>query len=72
MKKYETPELHVDEFAPDTMIASNPSGYTTKNGNPGNNQNCAGCRSTYGALDPQNTDNWCNYLPGSATYEAWC
>ncbi|MCR4621574.1 MAG: hypothetical protein K5663_05770 [Clostridiales bacterium] len=70
MKKYEAPELIVDSFAPDTMIAS--LGYTTKNGNPDNNQNCAGCRETYGARDPEDTDNWCNYLPGTAAYDTWC
>lgn len=36
MKKYEAPELFVDYFAADTMIASSD----TKNGNPDNNQNC--------------------------------
>lgn len=58
MKKYQAPELFVDEYAADTMIAS--SNY--KNGNPDNNQNCAGCRYSYGAGDPQNSENWCNYV----------
>ena len=38
MKKYEAPELHVDEFAPDTMIASYTPG-SIRNGNAGN-QTC--------------------------------
>ena len=36
MKKYVAPELHVDEFAPDTMIASSQA---IRNGNAGN-QTC--------------------------------
>ena len=69
MKKYEAPKLHVDQFVADTMIAS---GGSFKNGNPDNNQNCAGCRNSYGAADPQNSENWCNILPGTQAYDAWC
>ncbi len=71
MKKYEAPNLYVDEYAPDTMIASS-SGSSTKNGNAGNNQNCAGCRDQYGATDPTNHENWCNVLPGTAAYDMFC
>ena len=48
MKKYEAPELHVDEFAADTMIAS---GGGPKNGNAGNNQNCWACNIVPGAVE---------------------
>ena len=65
MKKYEAPELHVDEFAPDTMIASS----NTKNGNPDNNQNCWGCNQKAGATDQNNTQNSCIYTPGDGIYE---
>ncbi len=68
MKKYEAPELHVDEFVPDTMIASS----NTKNGNPDNNQNCWGCRHTPGATDPLNSSNSCIYTPGDGIYEGYC
>lgn len=68
MKKYVAPELHVDEFVPDTMIASS----TTKNGNPDNNQNCWGCNTSAGATDSGNTENSCFYLPGTAAYSAFC
>ncbi len=64
MKKYETPELFVDEFAADTMIASNP-----KNGNGDNNQNCWGCDQNAGDV---NGENACFYTPGSGTYQAMC
>lgn len=67
MKKYEAPELFVDEFVPDTMIAS--SG--TKNDNAGNNQNCWGCNQSAGATDPNNTQNSCAVIPGDALY-AFC
>ncbi len=68
MKKYEAPELFVDEFVPDTMIAS--SG--TKNENAGNNQNCWGCKSKAGETDPGNPENSCFYLPGTEAYSEYC
>lgn len=49
MKKYVAPELHVDEFAPDTMIASGGGG--PKNDNAGNNQNCWACNTVFGAVE---------------------
>ena len=51
MKKYEAPELHVDEFAPDTMIASMPAGGGPKNDNAGNNQNCWACNTVWGVVE---------------------
>ncbi len=69
MKKYEAPELFVDEFVPDTMIASS----NTKNGNPDNNQNCWGCNQSAGATDQNNTQNSCVYTPdNAAAYEYFC
>jgi len=69
MKKYEAPMLQIDEFAPDTMIAS--SG--TKNGNPDNNQNCWGCNQSAGATDPNNSQNSCVYTPDNpAAYAYFC
>ncbi|MBO4926101.1 MAG: hypothetical protein J5472_06445 [Clostridia bacterium] len=71
MKKYEAPELFVDTFAADTMIASNPS--VPKNGNASNNQNCWGCD-----MEPYKTDssgqNGCVYDPtnNAASYNAYC
>ena len=70
MKKYVAPELYVDEFAPDTGIAS--SGGSPKNDNAGNNQNCWGCKSAVGELDPGNPTNACAYLPGTAAYSEFC
>ena len=68
MKKYQAPELFTDEFAADTMIASgNP-----KNGNAGNNQNCWGCKSTFGEVDPGNPENSCLYLPNTPSYSEYC
>lgn len=68
MRKYTAPMLYVDHFAPDTMIASgNP-----KNGNAGNNQNCAGCKSEAGEVDPGNPENMCIYLPGTPAYSSFC
>lgn len=53
MKKYVAPQLFVDTFAPDTMIAS--SGGGPKNDNAGNNQNCWGCNTVFGQVqDGQN------------------
>lgn len=54
MKKYVAPELHVDEFAPDTMIAS---GGGPKNDNAGNNQNCWACNTVYAQV--QDGENAC-------------
>ncbi len=48
MKKYVAPELHVDEFVPDTMIASSGS---PKNENAGNNQNCWACNTVFGKVE---------------------
>ena len=70
MKKYEAPELFVDEYAADTMIASSGDG-DTKNGNPDNNQNCWGCNLSAGATDQGNTENSCAVIPGDALY-AFC
>ena len=49
MKKYEAPRLNVDEFAPDTMIASGGGG--PKNDNAGNNQNCWACNQVWGKVE---------------------
>ena len=49
MKKYVAPMLNVDEFAPDTMIAS--SGGGPKNDNAGNNQNCWACNIVPGKVE---------------------
>jgi len=49
MKKYQAPQLFVDTFAPDTMIASMQGG--PKNDNAGNNQNCWACNSTFGVVE---------------------
>jgi hypothetical protein len=71
MKEYVAPELFVDNYVADTMIAS----AGTKNYNPDNNQNCWGCRSTPGATDPLNTQNSCIYTPGGANdalYQKYC
>ncbi len=72
MKKYEAPELHVDEFAADTMIAS--SDENPKNGNAGNNQNCWGCNQTAGSTDPNNTENACAIDPTTnpTAYSMFC
>lgn len=73
MKQYEAPQLFVDEYAADTMIASaDPEVLDPKNGNPGNNQNCWGCRNTAGATDPNNPTQACAYTPGDGAYEVWC
>lgn len=68
MKKYEAPRLFVDKFAADTMISSS----NTKNGNPDNNQNCWGCNYVAAATDPNNTENSCAIIPGTAAYSAFC
>ncbi len=49
MKKYEAPELYVDNYAADTMIASGGGG--PKNDNGGNNQNCWGYNCVPGAVE---------------------
>ena len=51
MKKYEAPKLFVDEYMPDTMIASGGGGRTfvSKNGNA-NNQNCYGKDTSWGSI----------------------
>lgn len=69
MKKYVAPELHVDEFVQDTMIAS---GGEPKNENAGNNQNCWGCNQKAGDVDPGNPDNSCFYVPGTSAYSSFC
>lgn len=48
MKNYEAPELFVDEYVADTMIAS---GGGPKNDNAGNNQNCWACNTVFGAVE---------------------
>ena len=70
MKKYEAPILNVDEFAPDTMIASSDP----KNGNAGNNQNCWGCNQSAGSTDPDNTQNACAIDPQNnpGAYSMFC
>ncbi len=50
MKKYEAPQLFVDSFAADSMIASGDGG-GPKNGNAGNNQNCWDCNTTWGVVE---------------------
>ncbi|MCR4729653.1 MAG: hypothetical protein K5881_01860 [Saccharofermentans sp.] len=55
MKKYEAPKLFVDEFVPDTMIASEEP----KNGNAGYNQNCWGCKDIAGQPAPNDPTNAC-------------
>ena len=49
MKKYEAPKLNVDEFVPDTMIASAKGG--PKNDNAGNNQNCWSFNCVWGVVE---------------------
>ena len=67
---YEAPGLFVDEYAADTMIASNDNtpydwpamggiGSSPKNGNADNNHNCWGCRDIPGFPDPDNRENAC-------------
>lgn len=68
MKEYEAPELFVDEYAADsTIAASGGGGHSYKNGHAGTNQNCAGCRFSYGAGDPYSRDDWCNYVVTNET-----
>ena len=49
MRKYEAPQLFVDEYVEDTMIASGGGG--PKNDNAGNNQNCWACNTVFGAVE---------------------
>lgn len=51
MKKYEAPELNVENYAPDTMIASGdaPDYSGVKNGTF--NQNCFGRKCPQGAMN---------------------
>ena len=71
MKKYEAPMLFVDQFAADTMIASTTA--EPKNANAGNNQNCWGCKTVAGELDPGNPENSCFYTPDNPqVYAAMC
>ena len=56
MKIYEAPELFVDEYVADTMIASSGGGWGLpgggpKNDNAGNNQNCWGYNCVPGAVE---------------------
>ncbi len=71
MKKYETPELYVDEFAADTMIASSQT--NPKNGNANNNQNCWGCDMSAGGSG-NGGENACVYDPDTnpALYQYYC
>lgn len=85
MKKvYETPDLYVDEYAADTMIASSETGELTewqlmggigiapKNGNAANNHNCWGCNHVAGAPDPNDPENACADNDGSAYNNYFC
>ena len=55
-KPYEAPQLFIDTYAADTMIASSdPTEFTAKNGNP-SNQNCYGARDYWGQIAG---DNYC-------------
>ncbi len=49
MKEYVAPQLNVDEFVPDTMIASAQGG--PKNDNAGNNQNCWSFNCVWGRVE---------------------
>lgn len=51
MKNYEAPELFVDEYVADTMIASSGGG-GPKNSNAGNNHNCWGFNCKKGEIGP--------------------
>ena len=51
MKVYEAPELFVDEYVADTMIASSVGGGGPKNDNAGNNQNCWGYNCVPGVVE---------------------
>ena len=64
MKKYEAPELHIDNYAADTMIASNES--NPKNGNADNNQNCWSC---YSGTQHNADGDACVYWPGDGAFE---
>lgn len=47
MKKYQAPQLFIDEYVADTMIASGGP----KNDNAGNNQNCWGCNQVFAKVE---------------------
>jgi len=68
MKEYIKPELYIDYYASDTMIASSNLG-NPKNGNAGNNQNCWGCNSTAGMIDGNNA---CAIIEGTPAYDVFC
>ena len=76
-EKYEAPQLFVDEYVADTMIASNGGDYdygsvNPKNGNAANNQNCWGCDQVKGQSNGYGEDI-CIYYPGDkGTYNAYC
>ena len=66
-KTYESPKLFIDEYAADTMIASNGglSGSSAKNGAPDFNQNCWGCDYEFAQLSPGDSNNVCfGHVPG--------
>ena len=63
-KTYAAPMLFVDEYAPDTMIASG----SPKNDNADNNQNCWGCNTSAGSVSGENA---CAVTPEDALY-AYC
>lgn len=74
MRTYEAPELFVDEYVADTMIASSSEwealggiGSAPKNGNAGNNQNCWSARCYPGHPDPTNRENVCTNSPLNPT-----
>lgn len=56
MKIYEAPELFVDEYVADTMIASAVTGWMPKNENADNNQNCWGCNEVWAQPPAGSTD----------------
>lgn len=51
MKKYQAPQLFIDEYVADTMIASGGGGGGPKNDNAGNNQNCWGCNQVFAKVE---------------------
>ena len=68
--KYEAPKLFVEEYVPDTMIASILT-TSPKDDNAGNNQNCWGCKDEIYGVDPVSGDACC-YIPNTAAYTAFC
>ena len=61
------PELYVDYYTPDTMIASADA--NPKNGNAGNNQNCWGCNHVAGQVVGENA---CVIIEGTPAYSIFC